>query len=204
MHWNPVRKLVNYWELVFNSPSVPARIYYLALAKSVVCCCLRSWVCYTTLSLPLHWRYSHLAFQHHHGCPRPDLGCGCHHEAKPVPKVTFVTEVPCWRAAICWGQWQRKSSWTFETWRTSLWCVYNQYFDLEVELEKAIRPFLCKLLLFWKRNSYHWSRQNFPEGTAAPAECALGRGVRSKGEPGKKWRISAALTSLCFSLPKRT
>lgn len=36
--------------------------------------------------------------------PRPGLGCGCHHVAKPVPKVMFVTKVPCWRADICWGQ----------------------------------------------------------------------------------------------------
>lgn len=35
------------------------------------------------------------------------------------------------------------------------------------------------------REDSNWSRQTFPEGAAAPAESALGRGVRSEVGPGK-------------------
>lgn len=35
------------------------------------------------------------------------------------------------------------------------------------------------------REDSDWNKQTFPEGTAAPAECALGRGVQSEVEPGK-------------------
>lgn len=152
MHWNSVRKLVSSWGLVFKSPSVPVRIYYLALAKSVVCCCLRKWVCYTTSTLTLT-----LALLSPHLSALPWLPQGL---AWAVIVTMWLNrslrwclwQISCWRSAICWGQWQRKSSGTFATWRTSLWCVCNQYPDLEVEPEKDIRPFhlqTAPLLKVW-------------------------------------------------------